>query len=284
MAEELDTLEEAVNAYFQVVDYSETFTVMDGANYADIKEGLQFYTSNTYPVEEALEYADEEPAYESVDAAVRALGDSPVQVMEAMDDIAGYVRFHDYEDDNLAKAPELHAALWKALEVYDTYYNDFINAISDMVAEGQEEDEAQLLEDGELVLYNSTCMINASKAILSELDEQVYAAYMEAMMAGAETFDYPAIDMTALTDQFTKLQTSYDGFNEAMASDEEKEKVFSGKQAESAIKLYTTKVESLYSYMTSLSKALTEGADYSEVWSSADEALSSMVSAYNSVI
>lgn len=284
MAEELNDLEDALNAYFQVVDYSEEFTVMEGGDYADIKDGLQFYTSNTYPVKEAQEYAGEEPAYDAVDAAVRALGDSPVQVMEAMDDIAGYVRFHDYEDDGLAQAPELHAELWKALEVYDTYYGDFMNAIDDMVAEGQAEDEQRLLEEGELVLYHSNCMINASKDILSGLDEQVYAAYMEAVMSGAETFEYPAVDMTGLTPFFEKLQTGYDGFNEAMASEEETEKVFSGKQADSSIKLYTARVNSLYSSMTALSQALTEGTDYSDAWEQADEAVSSMISAYNNVI
>jgi len=284
MADELNDLEDVVNAYFRVVDYTEEFTVMDGANYADIKEDLQFYTANKYPVTEAQEYVDEDPAYPSVDAAVRALGDSPIQVMQAMDDISGYVRFHDYEDDNLAKAPELHAALWKALEVYDTYYSDFINAIDEMVEEGQAEDEKRLLEEGEMVLYHSNCIINASKEVLSILDDQVYAAYMEAVMSGAETFDYPTIDMTELTPLFDKIKTSYDGFKEDMASEEEKEKVFSGPQAESASTLYNTRVTYLCASMTALSEALTAGTDYADAWETADEAVSTMISAYNNVI
>lgn len=285
MAEELDDAEEVLNAYFQTVDYSETFTVLEGGEYADIKDAFQFYISNTYPVTEALEYVDVEPVYPSVDAAVRALGDSPVQVMDALDAIAGYVRFHDYEDDNLAQAPQLHADLWKALEIYDTYYGDFMNAISEMVEQGREDDEAELLEDGNMILYHSSCMIHAAQDILSGLDDQVYAAYMEAAVSGAETFEYPVIDTMEFAPLFEKLQTGYDGFTEAIASEEEKEKVFSNKkQAESSVQLFTSRVNSLYSYMTALSQALAEGSDYADAWDNASEALSSMITVYNSMI
>lgn len=283
LADEMNEAEELLSAYFANVEYAETFALTEGGSYDAIQEAFQFYTAITYPVTEALDYVEEEPAYPKVDAAVRALGESPAQVMEALDDIAGYIRFDDYEKDNLAKAPELHAALWEALEIYDTYFRDFMDAIDDMVAEGREENEKNLLEDGEMILYHSTCMIHASQDVLDAIDEQISAAYWAAVEAGAETFEYPVIDRAPLAPLFDKFQKAYDGFTEAMETEEEKEKVFSGKLGESSATLYTKKVENLYVKMGELAEVLLEEGDYLDAYNEMLEASNSLVDGYNSI-
>ena len=50
------------------------------------------------------------------------------------------------------------------------------------------------------------------------------------------------------------------------------------------MKLYTSKVDSLYVRMGTLMGVVNEGGDYSEAYDSAREARSSMVSGYNSII
>ncbi len=283
LADKINEVEGLLSAYFTNVEYAETFALAEGGSYDAIQEAFQFYTANTYPVTEALDYVDEEPAYPQVDAAVRALGESPAQVMEALDDIAGYIRFKDYEKDDLAKAPELHAALWEALEIYDAYYADFMTAVEEMAKEGREEDEKNLLEDGELILYHSICMIHASQDVLDEIEAQVDAAIQAAVESGAESFEYPVLDRTELAPLFDKFQKGYDGFTEAMESAEEKEKVFSGKLGESSANLYTKKVENLYVKMGELAEAILEEEDYVDAYDEMLEASNSLVDGYNSI-
>ena len=284
LANTMSDMEDYLGVYFDNVAYEKDFALLEGGDYAAIKDALQFYTSNTYIVEEALSYLEEEPAYDKADAAVRALGESPAKVMEALNAIASYTRFNDHEKDNLAKAPELHADLWAALEIYDTYYNVLMDAINEMAEEARKDDETNLLADGELVLYHSTCMIYSSQDIFSLIDDQIYAAYEKALNEGAEEFVYPTIDMTELSPLFDKFDQGYEGLNQAMESDEEREKVFSGKRGDAPEKLYMNKVDALYTKMGALAEVLLAGGDYLEAYDEASEALSSMIDAYNNII
>ena len=275
-----DDIEPILAVYFENVDYAAEFAVV--GDYSAIKDAVQFYTAHTYPVEEAINYAKEDPAYPKADAAITAMGDSMIQVMEALDDLASYMRFDDYEDDNLAKAPEIHAALWEALQVYDTYYENYLDAITEMASGSRDEDLAELLEDGQMVLYHSLTMIHTSEDILDEIWTQVETANAET--GPEDEVVLPDIDMTSLSPLFTQFQTAYDSLNETLEEQEEKEKVFNGAIADSSMKLYMNKVESLYSWVNRLSTDLTEGTDYAEDFNKVNEAISSMIDGYNSVI
>ena len=271
-----DDIEPILITYFDNVDYAAEFNVI--GDYSAIKDAVQFYTANTYPVEEALDYAKEEPAYPKVDAAILAMGDSMIQVMEALDDLAAYMRFDDFEDDNMAKAPEIHAAFWKnleiywkALEIYDTYYNNYLDAVSEMASGSRD-----------MILYHSLTMIHTSQDILDEIWTQVEAANAET--GPEDEMVIPSIDMTNLSALFGQIQTAYDGLNEALEDQEGKEKVFSGPVGDSAMKLYMNKVNSLYSCMGRLAEDLTGDIDYAEDYNKASEAISSMIDGYNSII
>lgn len=284
LADELNDAEDVLSTYFSCVNYTEEFSLVEGASYADLKEGFDFYIPNTYVVTDALSYVEEEPAYPGVDASLRALGESPAQVMEALQDIANYLQFNDFEDDGLAKAPELHAALWSALKIYDSYYEQFFLAIDEMVEEGRGEDEAELLAEGQMILYHSTCMIYASQDALDEIDAQITDAYMAAVEAGTqESFDYPAIDMTAMAPHFTKCREGYEGYQQDLTSDEEKGKVFTGKVADSSEQFFTTRVEALQSAMNALETVLTEGGDYVDAYNNVLDASNNLVDSYNSI-
>lgn len=275
-----DDIEPILAAYFENVDYAAEFTVI--GDYSAIKDAVQFYTAHTYPVEEALDYAKEDPAYPAADAAILALGDSMIQVMEALDDLASYMRFDDFEDDNMAKAPEIHAALWDALQVYDTYYMNYLDAITEMASGSRDEDLAELLEDGQMVLYHSLTMIHSSEDILDEIWAQLETANAEA--DPEDELILPEIDMTNLSPLFDKFQTAYEGLNEALGNQEEKEKVFSGALGDSSMDLYMKKVNLLYSQVGKLAEDLTGGADYAEDFDKVNEAISSMIDGYNSII
>lgn len=278
MSEALDVLD----VYFANVEYQADFAVMEGGDYAAIKDAVQFYTAITFRAEEALNYVDKDPSYARVDAAVRALGNSPVELMEAVDDLAAYMRFDEFEEDNLAKAPEIHTAIWEPFQIFATYYGEFLSALDELEAEIRGEDLESMLNEGEMILYYSNVIIYTSQDIRSNIWNQ-YEAGVNAADPDAE-FILPEIDMTELSPLFGEFNQAYESLIEAMGDEEEAAKVFTGPVAESAMKLYTSKVDSLYSWMGRLANTLMEGGDYTDDYNSMSEALSSMISGYNSII
>ena len=271
-------IEPILEVYFSNVSFDPSFTVT--GDYAAIKEAVEFYTPNTYLVEKALDYLAEEPAYPEADAALRDLGDSPVKVMEALNHLGSYMRFDEFEEDNLAKAREIHAELWSALQVYDANYEAFLAAFDILASQGEEDSLNQLLKEEQMILYHSLCLIRTSEDILNDVWSQIDAAN-----TGEETV-LPEIDMTDLSPMFNDFQTAYDGLNQAMETESEREKVstFTGKIGDSALDLYKNKVNSLYSRMGSLSEAVTGGTEYAEAFNSASEAIDSMIGGYNSIL
>lgn len=283
LADEINSeIEPILAVYFSNVDFAPEFTVT--GDYAAIKDAVQFFTLNTYVVEKALDYIDEEPAYPEADAALKNLGNSPAEVMEALNHLASYMRFDDYEKDSMAKAPELHTELWAALQTYDAHYESFLGAIDTMASQGRDEDRARLLEDEQMILYHSLCMIHTSQDILDNIWDQLEAANAEA--GPEDPLVLPEIDMTNLSPLFADFQTAYDGLTEAMGNESELEKVstFSGRVADGAVKLYTNKVDSLYIRMGKLAEAIMGGTDYAGAFDEASEAVNSMIDGYNSII
>jgi len=277
-----DDIEPALSYYFENVDYAETFAVI--GDYSAIEEGVRFYIATTYTVEEAMKYAKEEPAYPKADAAITAMGGSMIQVMEALEDLASYMSFDDFEKDNMAKAPEIHAQLWQALQVYDVYSVNFLDAISEMASATRDDDRASLLKRGELVLYHSLTMIHTSEDILDLIWAQIETANAE--IGPEEEMILPEIDMTQLSPLFDQFQTAYEDLNGALANEEERSKIstFTGVVGDNALKLYNNKVESLLSWVNRLKNDLTEGADYAEDFNKVSEAIGSMIDGYNSII
>ena len=277
-----DDIEPALSYYFENVDYAETFAVI--GDYSAIEEGVRFYIATTYTVEEAMKYAKEEPAYPKADAAMTAMGDSMIQVMEALEDLASYMSFDDFEKDNMAKAPAIHAQLWQALQVYDVYSVNFLDAISEMASATRDDDRASLLKRGELVLYHSLTMIHTSEDILDLIWAQIETANAE--IGPEEEMILPEIDMTQLSPLFDQFQTAYEDLNGALANEEERSKIstFTGVVGDNALKLYNNKVESLLSWVNRLKNDLTEGADYAEDFNKVSEAIGSMIDGYNSII
>ena len=282
LSEKMSDMLDILDVYFSNVEFAQDFALLEGGDYANIKEAADFYIANTYQVEKSLDYVDEEPSYARADAAVRALGDSPLKLMEAIEDLSGYTQFSEYEEDSLAKAPEIHAAIWEPYQIVATYYGEFLDAMDELDKGMREEDLDNLKKEGNMILYYSSVMIYNSGDILDEIWDQ-YDAAVSAADPNAE-FTLPVIDTTTITPLFDEFKTAYEGLTEAMGSEEEQAKVFTGAIAEGSMKLYTSKVDSLYVRMGTLMGVVNEGGDYSEAYDSAREARSSMVSGYNSII
>ncbi len=281
LSNDIYDLEDVLAAYFDNVEYQADFALTQGGDYANIKEALEWYTPIDMHAQQAQDYADEEPAYPDADQAVKNLGSSVVDVMDAVGKIGSYVRFDDYEKDSLAQAPQLHSGLWKALETYDAYCVDFLNAVDALVEEMEDGDNEKLLEEGQLILYHSACMIDASKDILDDIWDQVEAAAAEQT---GEDFAVPAIDMTNLSPLFGEFNTAYEELAKALESQEEQKKVFAEKTAESAAKLYKTRADGLFVKVGELVQVLLDGGDYSDAYDAVNEPLNNFIDSYNSIL
>jgi len=281
LSSDIYELEDVLTAYFNNVEYQADFALTEGGDYANVKEALEWYTPIDMHAEMAQDYADEEPAYPDADQAVKNLGSSVSDVMDAVEKIANYVRFDDYEKDSLAQAPQLHSDLWKALETYDAYYVDFLNAVDALAEEMEDGNNEKLLEEGQLILYHSACLIDSSKDILDDIWDQVMAA---AEGQTEEDFTVPAIDMTNLSPLFGEFNTAYEELTKALESKEEQEKVFAEKLAESSAKLYKTKADGLYAKVGELAQVLLDGGDYSDAYDAVNEPLNSFIDSYNAIV
>lgn len=280
LGDKMSEMMDILDVYFANVEFAQDFAMAEGGDYAAIKEAADFYIGNTYQMEQALDYADEEPAYTRVDAAVRALGDSPVKLMEAIEDLSGYTQFNEYEEDGLAKASEIHAAIWEPLQVLGTYYGEFMDAMDELDRELDGEDLEDLKKDGQMILYNSQIMLARGGDIIDEINAQIDAANQD---PNAE-FVVPELDQAALAPLFGAFNTAYEELMAVMGEEEEQKKVFTGPVGESAMQLYTGKVNSLYSSMGTLAQALNEGSDYVDAYENVIDAYNGMVGGYNSII
>lgn len=284
LADEMAAMEEVLNVYFQNVVYDQTFVLAEGGEYANIKEAVQFYTGLSYTSQKALEYATQEPAYPEADAAVLALGASVEEVMTALDHLGSYMRFDDFVDDDLARAPELHAELWAALQTYDAHYPEFLNAMSALGDQTDEENLAQLKESGQNILYQSQLFLRAGEAIQNEVWDQLAATLEEA--PDGEEFVLPAIDMTAVAPLVDQFNTAYNDLTAALGDQSELEMVpaFVGTHGENTQSIYKNRVDGLYVKTGALVQAMQEGADYGEALDDMSGALDDLISSYNNVI
>lgn len=279
LSDTMGEMEDILYVYFQNVLYQEEFALAEGGDYANIKEAVQFYTGLSYTVEKAQDYAAEEPAYPEADAAVLALGDSVSRVMDALDHLGSYMRFDDFVEDDMARAPELHAELWAALETYDQYYPQFLAAIQELAEQSEDDEVTALLEEGELIRYNARMFIRTAQAIQEEILNQLDAAAAE----DPDMEELPPIDLEALSEYFGQFQSNYEGLTAALDDEEQREKIsaFTTQFGEESLKLYTNRVNTLYNKVGALAQVLLDGGDYSDAYSEVSEAVSDMIDTYN---
>lgn len=281
LSKEMSKVMDILDVYFENVAFDAEFALLEGGDYTEIKKAVDFYTAFTYPIEEALSYADKRPVYERVDAAVRELGNSPVELMKALGELAKYTDFNDFEDDNMAKAPEIHTAIWEPLQVFMNSYVEFSVSLTELADSLRDEGLEHLRESGEMILYYSSVMIYKAQDITDDIWDQ-YAAAVENMDPSAE-FILPEIDMTSLSPLFGEFNSAYESLLEAMENEEEAGKVFTGPVAEGSLKLYKTKVNACYARMGTLAQYLMDRGDYVDAYDKAIDALNSLIDGYNSI-
>lgn len=161
----LDILDD-IDYYFMVVDYAEEFALLPDTGYT---YGFSISGKNTDIIDDCLQLADMEPAYDELDAMVKEMAE-PLRTM--MDTFSEISRSYDYADNQYQKAKEYHAVIYaNADSVYDMGI-DYMNAVAKMGAERTAREEEQMKADGRLIIYNASHGITIGKQVQDEIYAQ----------------------------------------------------------------------------------------------------------------
>lgn len=160
-------LSDSLEKYFEYVDFQEDFVLLD-EDY--------FCYSISDSVFEDMDRADElvgrkqeksevDEAYAALSPVMRELGDALNQVYEYTDE-------DSFLEDDYAKGKEMHAAVWKSCNEYETLGMDFIEKLGTVASEQRTQDLEQMKEEGYEVTYALVTMISTAQEIQAAIYDQ----------------------------------------------------------------------------------------------------------------
>ena len=190
-----------INNYFLVVDTAEEFQFRDDAEYS---YGYRIKGFNLDAVEDAELVYGVEPAYETLDELVEAMLPSMREIMETFDAIDDSE--YTYEQNQYQQPKENHARLMACLEEFTTYAYEYMDRIDVIADERSAAHEAQMLEEGQLIIYNFSHMLTLSSQILDEIYDQ-----------GIDDYNLTELDLTPIYPLFEEMQATAAAYDEAVS-------------------------------------------------------------------
>ena len=189
-----------IDNYFLVVDTAEEFRFRDDAEYS---YGYRIKGFNMDAVEDAELVYNVAPAYETLDGLVEKMLPSMREIMETFDAIDDSE--YTYEENQYQQPKENHARLMACLEEFTTYAYEYLDQIDIIADERNAAQEAQMLEEGRLIIYNFSHMLTLSSQILDEIYDQ-----------GIDDYNLTELDLTPIYPLFEEMQATADAYNEAV--------------------------------------------------------------------
>lgn len=161
----LDILDN-IDYYFEVVDYTEEFALLPDTGYT---YGYSIHGKNTDIIDDCLQLADMEPAFDELDAMVKEMADPLRALMETFSAISDS---YDYADNQYEKAKEYHTVIYANADTFYTMGTNYMDAVAKMGDERTAKEEEQMKADGQLIIYNASHGITIGKAVLDEIYNQ----------------------------------------------------------------------------------------------------------------
>ena len=189
-----------IDNYFLVVDTAEEFQFRDDAEYS---YGYRIKGFNMDAVEDAELVYNVAPAYETLDGLVEKMLPSMREIMETFDAIDDSE--YTYEENQYQQPKENHARLMACLEEFTTYAYEYLDQ-SDIIAdERNAAQEAKMLEEGRLIIYNYSHMLTLASEILDEIYDQ-----------GIDDYNLTELDLTPIYPLFEEMQATAAAYGEAV--------------------------------------------------------------------
>ena len=161
----LDILDN-IDYYFEVVDYTDEFALLPDTGYT---YGYNIHGKNTDIIDDCLQLADMEPAFDELDAMVKEMADPLRALMETFSAISDS---YDYADNQYEKAKEYHTVIYANADTFYTMGTNYMDAVAKMGDERTAKEEEQMKADGQLIIYNASHGITIGKAVLDEIYNQ----------------------------------------------------------------------------------------------------------------
>ena len=189
-----------IDNYFLVVDTAEEFRFRDDAEYS---YGYRIKGFNMDAVEDAELVYNVAPAYETLDGLVEKMLPSMREIMETFDAIDDSE--YTYEENQYQQPKENHARLMACLEEFTTYAYEYLDQIDIIADERNAIQEAGMLEEGRLIIYNFSHMLTLSSQILDEIYDQ-----------GIDDYNLTELDLTPIYPLFEEMQATAAAYNESV--------------------------------------------------------------------
>lgn len=190
-----------ISNYFLVVDTAEEFRFRDDAEYS---YGYRIKGFNMDAVEDAELVYNVAPAYETLDGLVEKMLPSMREIMETFDAIDDSE--YTYEENQYQQPKENHARLMACLDEFTTYAYEYLDQIDIVADERSAAQEARMLEEGRLIIYNFSRMLTLSSQILDEIYDQ-----------GIDDYNLTELDLTPIYPMFEELQATAAAYDEAVS-------------------------------------------------------------------
>lgn len=171
-----------ISNYFLVVDTAEEFQFREDAEYSYC---YRIIGLNTDILDEAETVYGMEPAFETLDGLVEDMLPSMREIMEtfnAIDDSE-----YTYEENQYQQPKENHARLMACLDEFTGYAYTFLDELDLVADERSKAQEAKMLEEGKLIIYNYSHMLTVSSEILDEIYDQ-----------GIDDYNLTELDLTPI--------------------------------------------------------------------------------------
>lgn len=178
-------MDDCLSDYFTQVVYQEQFQLVDGGNFGNIISDMVAFNGTFLigedPFEAALTVADQEPAYDGLDQAMREMVPEAQKVYEALMDMVDYITDYTYQDDGYAGAAPIHAALFPLLDPYYAKLDVVVQQMSQVEEILRQEDLNGLLERNEMIAFYSNYMFFG-------IEDLYELAYQEENLSGDEVY------------------------------------------------------------------------------------------------
>lgn len=192
---------EDLNNYFLVVDTADEFRFRDDTQYS---YGYGIRGFNMDAVEDAETVYNMEPAYETLDSLVADMLPSMREIMETFDAIDDSE--YSYEENQYQQPKENHVRLMACLEEFSAYASEYMKQVDIIADEKSEAREAQMLEDGQMIMYYYSHMITLASDILDEIYDQ-----------GIDDYNLTELDLTPVYPMFEEMQETAAAYDEAVS-------------------------------------------------------------------
>ncbi len=200
---------DSIYNYYLVVAEQEEFSLIQDSEYT---YGYGTHYSDEDVLADALELSKMEPSFGEADQLVQNLYESTNALMETFDTIcsSGYGAGPSYSDNQYANAKEWHNVIYTNVPVYESLCYDYFDAITALANQRAEEDRAQMLEEGRLIIYNASTAIELGRQILREVYSQE--------VTDANLTD---LDLTNIKELYQQLQDTIADFDAAAADNDQ---------------------------------------------------------------